>query len=116
MPPLVSTSSTSRSRDLPSVWPFIHGSSGHGIRNSVVRTALIVMSVMGNPTQLQPAWSGAHCATAVPDYADASSGRSSMQNLAQKQLGALVLRVGEEFGRLVGLDDLARVHEDHPVR
>ena len=46
MPPVVSTSTTSRSRVAPSAWPLSHGVSGHGMRSSVVRTSLMVMSVM----------------------------------------------------------------------
>src|SRR3546814_2751202 len=38
-----------------------------------------------------------------------------MQNLAEEQLGARRLRVVEELLRLVLLDDLAAIHEDHPV-
>ena len=46
MPPLVSTSSTRRLRASPNAWPLSHGVSGHGTRSMVVRTALMVMSVM----------------------------------------------------------------------
>ena len=45
----------------------------------------------------------AHRSRAVP---------ASVQDLAEEQLGALVLRVGEELLRRVRLDDLALVHED----
>jgi hypothetical protein len=38
-----------------------------------------------------------------------------VQDLAEEQLGALGLRVVEELFRLVLLDDLALVHEDHAV-
>ena len=41
---------------------------------------------------------------------------SSMQNLAEEQLGPLVLRIVEERLRRVHLDDLALVHEDDAVR
>jgi hypothetical protein len=44
----------------------------------------------------------------------ASAGRE-MQDLAEEQLGALVLRIVEELVWLVLLDDLALIHEDHPV-
>src|SRR5690606_1688001 len=37
--------------------------------------------------------------------------RASVQDLAEKQLGALVLRIGEERLRLVLFDDLPLVHE-----
>jgi len=40
----------------------------------------------------------------------------SPQNLAQEQLGALVLRVAEEGRRLVHFDDLAIVEQHHAVR
>src|SRR5882757_9493753 len=36
----------------------------------------------------------------------------SVQDLAEEQLGALVLRIVEEFGRRILLDDLSLVHED----
>src|SRR5690606_27394310 len=39
----------------------------------------------------------------------------SVQNLAQEQLGPIVLRVLEERVRLVLLDDFATVHEDDAV-
>src|ERR1044071_836706 len=41
---------------------------------------------------------------------------SVMQDLAEEQLGAFGLRVVEEALRIVLLDDLAAVHEDHAVR
>src|SRR5260370_40234388 len=41
--------------------------------------------------------------------------RSMTQDLAEEELGALVARIGEERLRLVLLDDLAHVHEDHAV-
>jgi hypothetical protein len=47
MPPLVSTLSTSRLRVALNACPFNHGESGQGMRSRVVRTALMVMSVMG---------------------------------------------------------------------
>eukprot|EP01032_Pedospumella_encystans_P002102 gene2102-2462_t len=40
---------------------------------------------------------------------------ASVQDLAQEQLGALVLRIVEEFGRRILFDDLALVHEDDAV-
>src|SRR5262245_56420175 len=40
---------------------------------------------------------------------------SVMEDLAEEELGALVARVGEERLRLVLLDDLAPVHEDHAI-
>src|SRR5262249_2175953 len=50
-----------------------------------------------------------------PLLANAATVDGSPQNLAQEQLGALVLRVGEERLGLVHLDDLAGIHEHHPV-
>src|SRR5262249_48153261 len=47
MPPLVSTSTTRMLRVSPNAWPLSHGSSGHGMRRMVVRTDVMVMSVMG---------------------------------------------------------------------
>jgi hypothetical protein len=41
--------------------------------------------------------------------------RQPSQNLAQEQLGPLVLRMVEERLGLIHLDDLAGVHQDHPV-
>ncbi len=38
-----------------------------------------------------------------------------VQDLAEEFLRPLVLRIGEEGFRLVLLDDLAAIHEDHPV-
>ena len=38
------------------------------------------------------------------------------QNLRQKVLGSIRLRVVEEVVRVVLLDDLALIHEDHAVR
>ena len=46
MPPLVSTSTTRRLRASPKAWPLSHGVSGHGTRRMLVRTAVMVMSVM----------------------------------------------------------------------
>ena len=43
-------------------------------------------------------------------------GGSVSEDLAQEQLRPLVLGVVEELLGFVLLDDLARVHEDHPVR
>ena len=46
MPPLVSTSTTRKLRASPNAWPLSHGVSGHGTRSLVVRTAVMVMSVI----------------------------------------------------------------------
>src|ERR1700719_2875117 len=47
MPPLVSTSTTRKLRASPHAWPLSHGVCGHGTRSMVVRTAVMVMSLMG---------------------------------------------------------------------
>src|SRR5580693_4056514 len=47
MPPLVSTSTTRKLRASPKAWPLSHGVCGHGTRSMVVRTAVMVMSLMG---------------------------------------------------------------------
>jgi ABC-type glycerol-3-phosphate transport system substrate-binding protein len=41
--------------------------------------------------------------------------RASMQDLAEEQPGAFVLRIVEELGRRILFDDLALVHEDDPI-
>src|SRR5215813_3164486 len=46
MPPRVSTSSTRNSRFAPKAWPLSHGELGHGMRSMVMRTAVMVVSVM----------------------------------------------------------------------
>src|SRR5271167_507576 len=46
MPLLVSTSTTRKPRLSPKAWPFSHGVFGHGTRSIVVRTAVMVRSIM----------------------------------------------------------------------
>src|SRR5438477_1109543 len=48
------------------------------------------------------------------DFAHPTGG--SVQDLAEEQLGALVLGMRKKFIRLVRLDDLPRIHEDDAVR
>src|SRR5580704_9769414 len=48
MPPFVSTSTTRKLRASPKAWPLSHGVCGHGTRSMVVRTAVMVMSLMAH--------------------------------------------------------------------
>src|SRR4051812_29347712 len=75
---------------------------------------------MSRPPSRQPSPSSTpppSCSSPAASHAPHEfQNRLSVQDLAQEQLRALVLRVAEELVGRVHLDDLAVVHEDHAVR
>src|SRR5450432_1454061 len=48
-------------------------------------------------------------------YRLAATRRLMGEDLAEEELGALALRIGEELLRRRHLDDLAAIHEDHAI-
>ena len=88
---------------------------GHGGAGGAGRRARIRLPHPGRHRCLEK---GERAAPALAETKSlcAYAGDASAQNLAEEQLGALVLRMAEEGLGLVHLDDLAGVHQHHAVR